>query len=442
MNDTEQREPAGRHRSGEAADGPGPGRRRRGPVLVGAGITLVAGVSVVGALGLGGGDGDDSAGPGRASQVVRVTRATLTEQTEIDGELGHGPEVPLQTKAKGTVTWLPEPGATLRRGGAVLRVDDRPVVLLYGSLPMYRELGLVEHQGDGAPAPGSGAKDTGTAGDGGSASGTGGNDTGTGGERTPGTGRPPTPLRGMDVRQFETNLSALGYTGFTVDDTYTELTAAAVRRWQKDLGVPQTGRVGTGDLVYVPGPIRIGRTGVRVGADAGGDLLSYTSTARMATVAARADDMGWARRGAEVAVDLPDGRSVKGRIASVGKEASAPAAGGADGQDGGAGTGGEPGAKAASVPVVITFADQHTLGELQSGPVTVHSVARRRQGVLTVPVAALVALAEGGHGLEPAQGGGTGAGRYIPVTTGLFADGKVEVSGAQVHEGMKVRIPE
>ncbi|MGW5373049.1 hypothetical protein ACWES4_33215 [Streptomyces sp. NPDC004011] len=96
---------------------------------------------------------------------------------------------------------------------------------------------------------------------------------------------------------------------------------------------------------------------------------------------------------------------------------------------------------------MITFDDQDSLGRLQSGPVTVRYTRKQRKDVLTVPVAALTALAEGGYGLELAgdgpRGGGDagGPGRFVPVRTGLFAGGRVEVSGPGVREGMKVRIP-
>ncbi|MEV0604211.1 peptidoglycan-binding protein [Streptomyces sp. NPDC050315] len=420
------------------ADGRRAGRPRRGPVLVGAGILLVAGVSTVGALGLGGGGADaGQEGRGRSSQAVPVTRGTLTDQTEIDGRLGHGPEVPFPVKAKGTVTWLPETDRTIRRGGTVLRVDDRPVVLLYGSLPMYRDLGMVEPEaatagGDEASGSGAGAKD---------ADGVTDIDGGTPPTQQPAPPSRPTPLRGMDVKQFETNLQALGYSGFTVDDTYTTLTADAVKRWQKDLGLPQTGRVDAGDIVYASGPVRIAGTSVRVGAEAAGSPVSYTRTSRMVTVAAPAADTDWARRGSEVTVELADGRSVQGKVASVGKDASAAAGeGNAEGEDGG----GDAGVKEATVSVVITFDDQDALGRMESGPVTVRYVVEQRKGVLNVPVAALVALAEGGHGLELADGSGKdtdGASRFVPVKTGLFANGRVEVSGPEVHEGMKVRIP-
>lgn len=378
---------------------------RRRSVLVGAGAVVVTAVAVVGALGLGGGeDGPGSGGPdsGREGGTVRVTRGTLVDETEVDGTLDHGAEVPFQVRAEGTITWLPKPEKTVARGRTLLRVDERPVVLLYGDLPMYRELAVGEDA--------------------------------------------DRPLRGLDVRQFESNLAALGYSGFTVDDTYSELTADAVKRWQKDLGRPRTGKVGIGDVAYVPGPIRIARTSGRVGGQATGDVLSYTSTSRVVTVEASAGDTGWAERGRQVTVELPGGRAVKGRVAEVGQDASPASQGagsgaGAEGGDGGgAGSGSGGGAKSATVPVLIRIGDQKALGRLDSSPVTVRYVGRKRENVLTVPVAALVALAEGGHGLELADSDKKSS-RFVAVETGLFANGKVEVSGSAVREGMKVRIP-
>ena len=56
--------------------------------------------------------------------------------------------------------------------------------------------------------------------------------------------------RATDVKQFEQNLRALGYSGFTVDDEYTGSTADAVREWQDDLGLAETGTVEPGRVVY------------------------------------------------------------------------------------------------------------------------------------------------------------------------------------------------
>jgi hypothetical protein len=75
---------------------------------------------------------------------------------------------------------------------------------------------------------------------------------------------PAPPFTGRDVEEFEANLAALGYR-VTVDETFT-----AVRKWQKDLGVPETGVVGIGDVVYAAGPVRVAKPLVRLGAPASG----------------------------------------------------------------------------------------------------------------------------------------------------------------------------
>lgn len=308
-----------------AAPAPPRGRRGRRTVLVASALVVVAAVAVVGALGLGGGGAEEgSSAPPRSGSTVPVTRTTLTERTTVDGQLGYGTEIPLPVKATGTVTWLPAEGTTVGRGGTLLRVDDRPVVLLYGTLPMYRELGLtaVTQQETGTE------QDTQDSGDQGRTDETSG---------TPDPSGSPTPggagagvggtggtLRGMDVLQFESNLATLGYTGFTVDEEFTELTARAVKRWQKSLGLPRTGTVGIGDVVYSAGKVRIGHAGVRLGSPATDDVLTYTGTSRKVVVNASAAEDSWAVRGAAVTIELPDGKSVKGEVASVGKSATAP----------------------------------------------------------------------------------------------------------------------
>jgi multidrug efflux system membrane fusion protein len=65
-------------------------------------------------------------------------------------------------------------------------------------------------------------------------------------------------------------------------------------------------------------------------------------------------------------------------------------------------------------------------------------VAGEREDVLTVPVAALLALREGGYGVEVVEGTST---RIVAVDTGLFAGGRVEVTGEGLTEGMTVGMP-
>ncbi|MEV4877429.1 peptidoglycan-binding domain-containing protein [Streptomyces cyaneofuscatus] len=412
---------------------PSRGRRGRRTLLIASAVVVVAAVAVVGALGLGGGDDGDPSAPPRSGTVVAVTRATLTERSHVDGQLGYGTELPLPVKAQGTVTWLPETGATAERGDELLRVDDRPVVLMYGSLPMYRSLGLTAQENEQGSDNANANEQRNDGGGGGQGDGKSPNASpstapgGAGTERAPGSSPATRELTGMDVMQFETNLAALGYTGFTVDEKFTSLTADAVRRWQKALGVAQTGTVDVGDVIYSASKVRIGQPGTRLGSTVGENTLTYTGTARKVTVNASAAEAAWAVRDARVTVKLPNGNPVQGKVAAIGKQATAPEGGGGEG----GGTG-----RPATIPVTVTIKDQKAVGQLESGPVTVEYVGKKVKGALTVPVSALVALAEGGHGLETADG------RFVAVRTGLFADGNVEVSGAAVREGMKVRIPE
>ena len=348
--------------------------RARAAVAGGA-VVVALGVAGVATLGLGGRGGPEPA-PGRTgpAATVPVTRGTLAESVTLTGELSYGTAVPLACACAGTVTWLPPVGVTVRRGGALLRADEQPVVLLYGPLPMFRDLA------DGTT--------------------------------------------GADVRQLERNLELLGYDGFTVDEDFTAATGDAVERWQDDLGLPATGTVTRDRVVYAAGPVRIADHLVRPGAAATGDLLATTGGRRLVTVAARPAEAGWARTGVAVTLALPDGRTVAGRVAGVGTSAQ-PAADG-------------DGAAASTVDITVSVADQKALGTLERGPVDVRYVARERPDVLTVPVAALLALAEGGYGLEVVEGGRA---TVIAVEVGLFADGRVEVAAPGLAEGALVGVP-
>lgn len=318
--------------------------------------------------------GKDGAAPASASQTpastTTVRRQTLAESVTVDGELGYGEPAPMRVSAGGTVTWLPKEGSTIKLGGTLVRADNRPVVLLTGALPIYRPL-------------------------------------------SPGTDGP-------EVRQFERNLHALGHDGFTVDDEYTAATARAVRRWQKSLGLPQTGTVESSWAIVATGTIRVAQVKARLGDAGTGDLLSFTGVDPVVVVDAKADAAGWATPGTPVSVTLPTGTKTAGTVRHVGAKATAE-----DGAD-------------PTVPVTIALADRKATGQLQESPVEVTYTGEQRKDVLTVPVAALVALAEGRYGLQVVE---NGTSRYLPVKVGMFADGRAEVTGAGLADGMLVGMP-
>ena len=90
------------------------------------------------------------------------------------------------------------------------------------------------------------------------------------------------------------------------------------------------------------------------------------------------------------------------------------------------------------IKVTVAVADQKAFAGLDEASIDVAFTASRRENVLTVPVAALLALAEGGYGVEVVDGSAT---RIVAVRTGLFARGRVEVSGGGLAEGMTVGMP-
>jgi peptidoglycan hydrolase-like protein with peptidoglycan-binding domain len=305
--------------------------------------------------------------------TAEITRETLVDRETHDGTLGHGQTSTLVARSSGTVTWLPASGAVIKRGQKLYKIDNRPVVLLYGTLPAYRTL-----------APG---------------------------------------VEGADVKQFEKNLWALGYRGFTVDRTYSSATADAVEEWQDDLGLSETGRVAAGQIAYAATAIRVDSVTAENGSAAmsGTELLKYAGTALVATVKLTMDSQRLATPGAAVQVEMPDGKKVPGRIVKVGTTVQE-------------GQGDQPD----TTLLEVTIGFSGAAAGLDEASVAVYFTSSERKNVLTVPVAALLALAEGGYGVQVVDGSTT---RIVAVETGLFADGKVEVTGAGLAAGTKVGVP-
>jgi multidrug efflux system membrane fusion protein len=121
-------------------------RRRAGRVLAAGAAVLAVGAAAAAANGFGlpGGEGQGAARSEAPPATATVTRQTLVDSQTEDGELGHGDTTTLSGRIAGTVTALPATGTTVKRGQALYRVDNTPVVLLYGSLPAYRTLAPAE----------------------------------------------------------------------------------------------------------------------------------------------------------------------------------------------------------------------------------------------------------------------------------------------------------
>ncbi|GAA4586269.1 peptidoglycan-binding protein [Planotetraspora phitsanulokensis] len=354
------------------------GARRRGRAGAVAGtVVLAAGAATAAAVGFGGGGMDTPTAADLPPDTAQVTRQTMSDTDEVPGDLGYSAEATLAGRIAGVVTKVPLAGDVVRRGRPIYRVDNRPVVLMYGAVAAYRTL-----------APG---------------------------------------VTGADVRQLEENLKALGYGGFTVDNTYTALTATAVRRWQKDLRLSQTGQVEQGRVLFAPGKIRVDSvtTGVNQSTGGGQEVLRYTGTGRQITVQLEVAKQRLARKGVKVQVQMPDGKKVAGRVKRVYTVVEQPT---------------DPGSQAETrIEAIVSLDDPAAATGIEAAVVNVVFTAAERKDVLTVPVAALVALAEGGYGVEVVEGSTT---RYIKVETGLFANGRVEITGDGLNEGMTVGTPQ
>ncbi len=236
---------------------------------------------------------------------------------------------------------------------------------------------------------------------------------------------------GEDVKLLEQMLAQLGFNdggALTVDDTFDSSTERALSAWYASLGLTpaDAGKFPDGGFVVVPSGLEVGATIVADGTDPGREtpVLSLTAPARVVTTTAPLGDDTFAV-GASVTVEYPDGTTAPGTVTSVGTVAT--------------NSTGQPGGQA-TVPITIEV-DQvpDSVAGFVEIPVTLQVVTKAIENAFVVPTSALVALSEGGYALEVVDGPETT--HLIPVETGSFADGFVEVTGADLADGLDVVVP-
>ncbi len=196
--------------------------RRRQFVLAGTSVLLAGSVAGVGYTLAAKSSATDPAPPVPIASAP-VTRGTVTERLRLAGTYGYdGSYSVVHQGQPGIVTAEPDPGSTVERGGILYRVEDRPVRLLFGSVPAYRDFA------QGMPD-------------------------------------------GPDVQQLSANLVALGMDPLgqlKADNHFTASTAAAIRRWQASWGLAaaqRTGAIALGQIVFLPEALRIGEAVVSPG---------------------------------------------------------------------------------------------------------------------------------------------------------------------------------
>ena len=327
-----------------------------------------------------------STAPVAGTSTVAIERRTLTISDELDGELGYAGEWQAAAGAPGTVTRLPAVGTLVERGTSLFEVDGaRTAVLLYGERPAWRRL---DDDVDG----------------------------------------------GHDVRQLEQNLYRLGYLKKSeVNNTWDAQTTAAVKKLEKAAKLEVDGVLELGDIVFLPGPVRIASHVVEVGASVGpgAGVLGLSGTGQAVSVDLAVGDLDLVALDAAVEVTLPDGTTVPGTVTAIGREVEASS-------EEAAVFGGEGGDPTIEVTITLDAAGVEAAAAYDAAPVEITVVTEAREQVLSVPVSALVALLEGGYALEVV--GDDGSTSLVAVEPGLFDGGWVEIRG-DIAEGQRVVVP-
>jgi Putative peptidoglycan binding domain len=375
--------------------------RQVAAITVAAGALAGALVAGTVAATAGSGNGTSSSAGRSSSQVATapVVRTDLSTTVQVGGSIGFSGSYTIAVLGGGggVYTSLPEPGQVIEQGQPVYSVSDQPVPLLYGSIPAYRAFNA-------------GMSD------------------------------------GPDVGQLTRDLIALGYgAGLTQSDHYASATAAAVERWQRALGLQATGEIPLGVVVFESGPIRVTSVAPAPGEPAqgaGSTVLTATSLTPVVVVDLDVSQEYLVKPGDAVTVVLPDGTTtVGGHIETVGTVATCPGGGGTGAGAGGSSpceSSGSGNASTPTVTVTITLDSTPSGATLDQAPVNVNITTQTVDHVLAVPVNALLALQGGGYGVAVVTGKTS---HLAGVTTGLYSDTLVQVSGADISAGTLVEVP-
>jgi peptidoglycan hydrolase-like protein with peptidoglycan-binding domain len=284
------------------------------------------------------------------------------------------------------------------------RVNDRPVMLLYGSTPAYRTVSA------GASGP--------------------------------------------DVAELDADLVALGYATRAQlgpgSAAFGPATSAAVMKLQAALGMTRTGTLSLGQVVFEPSAVRVTSVSAQLGGNTqtGETAMQGTSSARLVKVALSATEQTTMAVGDKVSITLPDNRIAPGVVSSVGAVATCPSTSGSGGPGSssaapGADTcsSGGSGSSTPTIAVGVTPSDPAATGTWDQAPVQVGITTASVSNALVVPVTALLARSGGSYAVEVVRAGASN--HLVPVSLGLFddADGLVQVNGSGLAAGQEVVVP-
>jgi len=318
--------------------------KRKSWVLAG-GAVLVAVAATGGVVVMSSAPQVTSAAQEPAVNTMKVEKGKLSAMVSLDGTLTYrarsdGSPYSVINQALGRYTELPNDGDKVECGDVFYRVDNKPVLLLCGTVPAYRDL----HYG----------------------------------------------YVGKDVGQLNRNLHTLGYdarAGVDInpdDNTFTWMTDRALKVLQHDKGSNVTGELYLDDAVFLPESVRIAKVSGQLGGPAqpGAQLLDATSDTPEVQVDLAPSQQGQVRPVAGAQITLPGNKSVTGKVDRLGRVAQVPP-----------GQNNNPGA--ATIPAYISLDDPEKARGLDKAPVQVEITTEGVQSALSVPVTAIVGKSGG-----------------------------------------------
>jgi hypothetical protein len=339
--------------------------------------------------------------------TATVTRRDLVETDTESGTISHANPQTAYDRLSGTITWLPRVGQLIKPGQPLYELDGRPVILMNGTTPAYRD--LTSRDSDG-----------------------------------------------HDIRQLNRNLVNLRFNPdrIVVDAAWQSATTAGVEALQASLGESETGSLSLGQVVFLPGNRIVSAVDASLGSTGGGGagdlsstgspsppsnidgggsatpILQTTSTQLIVTVDLDASKQSEAKVGGRVTVEMPAGIAVGGVITAV----SAVAASSSGSAGGSSSAPGSSSSSAATIPVTIKLKRHVSGAGLDRASVSVSFAEAVANNVLSVPITALLATSGGGYAVQEAQA----PHELIPVMIGLIAAGYVQISGPGIYPGLRV----
>lgn len=313
------------------------------------------------------------AGPPLSGLVlVHVHRGTLTVKTSAGGTLSGSPApLAFTSQAAGVVTAVPPVGSTITQGQVLYRLNNEPVVLLYGSTPVYRSFA-------------------------------------------------PSMSPGPDVVQLEEDLNQLGFGhayGLTADGDFNFADEQAVRAFNAAEGLPAGDMIAQGSVLFEPGPVFVAAVNAGLGQSiaAGGTVVTLDLRVPSVSVQLSSGQAAGIAPGTPASVRLSaPSTSLSAKVRYVAQ--------------------GAPG----NVQIAVAVNNPPANLPLTSQSVFVTFDVQVLRNVYIVPIAALVALLQGGYALQERLSGGRF--RYIRVTVGALdnLDALAQVGGDGLYAGMPI----